>query len=508
VSGPLPGGFRTLTAGKDFRVTGEIPKLLGMMRPIPFIRPFIRMSAMAVVLLPLLAAVPAPAQTRAVPDSRQQITLSFAPLVKQAAPAVVNIYTKRVVKERLSPLFDDPFFQRFFGQGGAMGMPRERVERSLGSGVLVSGDGLIVTNDHVIKESDQITVVLADRREFEARVVSTDPRTDLAVLRIAPPRGERLPSLALHDSDDLEVGDMVLAIGNPFGVGQTVTSGIVSALARTAVGVSDFNFFIQTDAAINPGNSGGALIGMDGRLVGINSAIYSRSGGSLGIGFAVPSNMVRTVIEAVQNGGKLIRPWLGVDGQGVTADIAASLNLPRPAGVLVNSVDPRGPGATAGVKVGDVITRINGREVDDPEALRFRVATLPAGTQATLNVIRAGRPRDLSFTVTLPPEDPPRDTTTLDGRQPLSGATVANLSPALGEEIGFQGPREGVVVLDAPRGSVAARIGVQAGDLILRINDREVTNVRQLKGLVARSQQTWTVTVRRGDQVLNTTVAG
>jgi S1-C subfamily serine protease len=480
VSGPLPGGFRTLTAGKGFRVTGEIPKLLGMMRPIPFIRPFIRMSAMAVVLLPLLAAVPAPAQTRAVPDSRQQITLSFAPLVKQAAPAVVNIYTKRVVKERLSPLFDDPFFQRFFGQGGAMGMPRERVERSLGSGVLVSGDGLIVTNDHVIKESDQITVVLADRREFEARVVSTDPRTDLAVLRIAPPRGERLPSLALHDSDDLEVGDMVLAIGNPFGVGQTVTSGIVSALARTAVGVSDFNFFIQTDAAINPGNSGGALIGMDGRLVGINSAIYSRSGGSLGIGFAVPSNMVRTVIEAVQNGGKLIRPWLGVDGQG----------------------------ATAGVKVGDVITRINGREVDDPEALRFRVATLPAGTQATLNVIRAGRPRDLSFTVTLPPEDPPRDTTTLDGRQPLSGATVANLSPALGEEIGFQGPREGVVVLDAPRGSVAARIGVQAGDLILRINDREVTNVRQLKGLVARSQQTWTVTVRRGDQVLNTTVAG
>lgn len=456
----------------------------------------------------LVSTGPAFAQQRAVPDSRQQITLSFAPLVKQTAPAVVNIYTRRVVQQRMSPLFDDPFFQRFFGQSAPFGMPRERVERSLGSGVIVAADGLVVTNDHVVKDSDQITVVLADRREFEARIVSTDPKTDLAILRITPPRGESLPFLALHDSDDLEVGDLVLAIGNPFGVGQTVTSGIVSALARTAVGVSDFNFFIQTDAAINPGNSGGALVSMDGRLVGINSAIYSRSGGSLGIGFAIPSNMVRTVVEAVANGGKLVRPWLGVDGQPVTADIASSLGLGRPAGVLVNAVDPKSAAAKAGLRVGDVITAINGRTVDDPEALKFRIATLPVGGQAALTVTRGGSVRQVAFKVTAPPEDPPRDTTPLNGRQPLAGATVANLSPALAEEIGFSGTAVGVVILEVARNSPAARLGVQPGDVVLRIDDREVSGVAQLDRLLSRPQQSWRVTVRRGDQVLTSVVAG
>jgi Do/DeqQ family serine protease len=448
------------------------------------------------------------AQQRALPDSRQQISLSFAPLVKQTAPAVVNIYTRRVVQQRVSPLFDDPFFQRFFGQSNPLGMPRERVERSLGSGVLVASDGLIVTNDHVVKDSDQITVVLADRREFEAKVVSTDSKTDLAILRITPPRGEKLPYLALHDSDELEVGDLVLAIGNPFGVGQTVTSGIVSALARTAVGVSDFNFFIQTDAAINPGNSGGALVSMDGRLVGINSAIYSRSGGSIGIGFAIPSNMVRTVIESVNSGGKLVRPWLGVDGQQVTGDIANSLGLTRPAGVLVNAIDPKSPAAQAGLRVGDVIAAINGREVDDPDSLRFRVATLPVGSQISLVVARRGTNQVVTFKAIAPPEDPPRDITQLGGRQPLAGATVANLSPALAEEIGFSGPSQGVVILEVARNSPAARVGVQNGDVVLRIDEREVSSASQLSKLLSRTQNTWKVTVRRGDQVLTSTVAG
>src|SRR3954454_24462103 len=290
----------------------------------PFMTPPLPSLRFALVLVTLLGfADPGFAQQRALPDSRQQITLSFAPLVKQTAPAVVNIYTRRVVQQRMSPLFDDPFFQRFFGDSAPFGMPRERVERSLGSGVIVAADGLIVTNDHVVKDSDQITVVLADRREFEAKVVSTDSKTDLAILRITPPRGERLPFLALHDSDELEVGDLVLAIGNPFGVGQTVTSGIVSAVARTTAGSGDYRYFIQTDAAINPGNSGGALITLDGKLVGINSAIYSQSGGSIGIGFAIPSNMVRTVIDA--SGMTIVRPWLGANGQPVTSDIAASV---------------------------------------------------------------------------------------------------------------------------------------------------------------------------------------
>src|SRR3954469_3203688 len=355
----------------------------------PSMMPPLHSLRFALLLITLLGfADPGFAQQRALPESRQQITLSFAPLVKQTAPAVVNIYTRRVVQQRVSPLFDDPFFQRFFGQSSPLGMPRERVERSLGSGVIVASDGLIVTNDHVVKDSDQITVVLADRREFEARLVSTDSKTDLAILRITPPDSEKLPFLALHDSDDLEVGDLVLAIGNPFGVGQTVTSGIVSALARTAVGVSDFNFFIQTDAAINPGNSGGALVSMDGRLVGINSAIYSRSGGSIGIGFAIPANMVASFLAAELKGGHLDRPWIGVSGQGVSADMAEALGLDHPTGIIVDDIYPGSPAAQAGLKRGEVITAINGKSVKDAGSLRFRLATLDFGNTAILSVLR------------------------------------------------------------------------------------------------------------------------
>ncbi|MFC7331554.1 DegQ family serine endoprotease [Rhodocista pekingensis] len=440
------------------------------------------------------------------PDTREQIQLSFAPVVKQVTPAVVNIYTTRTVRQRVSPLFDDPLFRRFFGDALG-GVPRERMEASLGSGVIVSADGLIITNAHVIQGSDQIQVVLADRREFPAKLVSQDERVDLAVLRIDT-KGEQLPFLHLRDSDDLEVGDLVLAIGNPFGVGQTVTSGIVSAVARTAAGVSDYNFFIQTDAAINPGNSGGALVTMDGRLIGINSAIYSRSGGSIGIGFAIPSNMVRTVIDAVAAGGKLVRPWIGADGQAVTADLAAGLNLVRPGGVLINQVRPGGPADKAGLRRGDVITGVNGREVDGPDALRYRIATLPIGGKATLTVLRGGKEQQLTLGLIAPPEDPPREVTTLQGRTPLAGAEVGNLNPALIEEIGFSGAQDGVVVLQVARGSPAAMTGLRPGDVILRINGTAITRVRDLSAELARRARSWTIDVQRGDQVLTTTVGG
>ncbi|MFN8721053.1 MAG: DegQ family serine endoprotease [Rhodospirillales bacterium] len=456
---------------------------------------------------PAIAPAPAPA---AVPQSREQVALSFAPVVRQTAPAVVNIFTRRVVRERaVSPLIDDPFFRRFFGDALPQGpRERERVQNSLGSGVIVSPDGLIVTNDHVIKGADEIQVVLNDRREFDARLVAADPRTDLAILRIDP-GSERLPALPFADSDALEVGDLVLAIGNPFGVGQTVTMGIVSAVARTGTGISDYNFFIQTDAAINPGNSGGALVTVDGRLAGINTAIFSRSGGSIGIGFAIPASMVRTVVAAATTGGRLVRPWLGIAGQPVTSDIAQSLGLPRPAGVLVNGVDPGSPAERAGLRRGDIVTAVQGRSVDDPDALRYRFATLPIGSQAALSVTREGRTREVALAVAAPPEDPPRETTPIQGRNPFAGAQVANLSPALLEEVRLPTltARQGVVVLDVAQASPAARIGLRPGDVVLRLNGRDVRRVRDLVDALRQPPaQAWQVQVRRGDQTLNTNI--
>ena len=293
-------------------------------------------AKISAALLALVLALPSTAaMAQDVPASRAEISMSFAPVVKQTAPAVVNVYAqRRVAQQGFNPFGDDPFFRRFFGDDGFFGAPRERVQNSLGSGVIVDAGGLIVTNNHVIKGGTDIRVVLSDKREFEAKVVLADERTDLAILRINPGNA-RLPVVPFGDSDALEVGDLVLAIGNPFGVGQTVTSGIVSALSRTQVGITDYQFFIQTDAAINPGNSGGALIDMAGRLVGINTAIFSRSGGSIGIGFAIPVNMVAAVVRSSETGGKIVRPWSGADMQDVTAEIAESLGFDRPQGALI-----------------------------------------------------------------------------------------------------------------------------------------------------------------------------
>jgi serine protease Do len=440
------------------------------------------------------------AAPRAVPQTREQLQLSFAPVVRTVAPAVVNVFSRRVVHAQ-NPLFSDPVFRQFFGDQFGGG---DRVQNSLGSGVIVGPDGLIVTNHHVIKDSEEIRVVLADRREFDATVVRSDDKADLSVLKINT-GGEPVPFLELRDSDDLEVGDLVLAIGNPFGVGQTVTMGIVSALARTTGGISDYRFFIQTDAAINPGNSGGALVTLDGKLAGVNTAIFSRSGGSIGIGFAIPSNMVRTVIQGAAAGGPIQRPWLGAGGQAVTAEIAGSLGLGRPQGVLINEVYPGGPADHAGLKIGDIVTAVDGHEVDDPESLRFRFATMPLGRTASVAARRQGAERQFAVALMAPPETPPRDATKLAGNNPLSGATVMNLSPAVADELSLEGQARGVVVADLSAGGLASRWFAR-GDMVLRINDREVTSAKQLAELLATPARSWRIAIRRGRDVLNVEV--
>ncbi|MDX2028729.1 MAG: Do family serine endopeptidase [Alphaproteobacteria bacterium] len=455
----------------------------------------------------LLGSIPVQAQTPAVPQSRAQINLTFAPLVKQAAPAVVNIYTQKKVQQRLAPLFSDPFFQQFFGSSLPRGFTRERLENSLGSGVIIRSDGLIVTSNHVVQGADQIRVVLHDRREFDATILTADERADLAVLRIDVP-GTAFPYLEIKDSDEAEIGDLVLAIGNPFGVGQTVTSGIISAVAHGAIGSSDLDYFIQTDAAINPGNSGGALLTMDGKLIGINAAIYSRSGGNMGIGFAVPSNMVRVVMNAVAQGKKtIVRPWLGIEAQEVTQAIAASMNMGQPIGILVNGIHSASPAGKAGLQVGDVITNVNGRVIENSEAFRYRIATLTVGSSANLGILRRGQ--KLSFAVNLipPPENPPRDETTIKGNNPFGGATVQNLSPAVIEETGFRGPEQGVIITQVKGGSSASNVGFRPGDVLLGVNTTKLSSVRDVVG-ASKQPGPWRITMQRGNNTVTIMVGG
>ncbi len=467
-----------------------------------------RLTALVLLAAALLAPPPAAAADTTVPASRQQIHLSFAPVVRQVSPAVVNIYTRRVVRAAVSPFAADPFFSQFFGGMRPPGITQDRVLRSLGSGVIVGADGIVVTNHHVIKDADQITVVLADRREFAARVVGSDERSDLAVLKIDT-HGEKLPTLPFGDSDALEVGDLVLAIGNPFGVGQTVTSGIVSALARTNIAGTDFRSFIQTDAAINPGNSGGALVDMDGKLVGINSAIYSKAGGgSIGIGFAIPSALVKVVLADITRGGKVVHPWLGAGGQTVTPEIAEAMKLARPVGVLVNRLSPDGPAAKGGLRMGDVVTAVQGREIDDPEGMRFRLATLQVGDVVRLTVLRGGAAREVDARLIAPPEIPPRDATEFQGANPLSGALLANLNPALAEEIELESAASGVVVLHVRSNSIAQRLEIQPGDIILTVNGHPVASVADAKRLLGIPQPQWRLTLNRGGQTLSLEVGG
>ncbi|WP_395664604.1 DegQ family serine endoprotease [Methylocella sp.] len=451
-------------------------------------------------LLPVAAAAESAAPARP-PQSPAELRLSFAPVVRKAQPAVVNVYASRVEKRPRNRLFDDPLFERFFGGG-----PGGGAARSLGSGVLVDPSGLVVTNYHVIDNMTDVKVALADKREFDADIVLRDQRSDLAVLRLKG--GSHFPAIELGDSDAIEVGDIVLAIGNPFGVGQTVTQGIVSALARTQAGISDSGFFIQTDAAINPGNSGGGLVDMQGRLIGVNSAIFSQTGSSVGIGFAIPVNMVKSVITAAKTGQKLRRPWLGASLQAVSPEIAESLGLDRPSGALVAEVVKGGPADKAGLKNGDLIMAVDGRPVDTPESLGYRLSSRPVGETAALSLTRSGKPMTLKLDLVPAAEIPPRDTVKLRGGSPFSGATVVNLSPAVIEDMGIQGASEGVVVTDVEEGSPAAEVNFQKGDLVLGVNGTQIHTTRDLERAAAGRRGYWKLDIGRGGEVMTTVLGG
>ena len=430
---------------------------------------------------------------RAVPSDLVTMKMSFAPVARRAAPAVVNISSKRIVRTQV-----DPFMQFF---GGGFGVPQNQIQGSLGSGAIVRADGIIITNNHVIEGGTEITVSLADRREYPAKVLLADPRSDLAVLKIDA-KGETLPVLPIADRADMQVGDLVLAIGDPFGVGQTVTNGIVSALARTGLGDSggDFSSYIQTDAAINPGNSGGPLVDMAGNLIGVNTFILSRSGGSAGVGFAIPASLVRRVVETAVGGGKSVqRAWLGLKGQAVDAETARSLGLDRPGGVIASAVYPGGPADRAGVREGDLIVAADNAPVNDEGGLNFSTATHKPGDTLTLTLRRAGATRSAGLRLETPPATPARDLRLLQGRTPLGGATVINLSPAAADEYGLDPFVKGVALTKV--GGIAANQGFRPGDIIRAVNGQPVTSTAALASALQTDR--WRITLERAGREIN-----
>ncbi|MCL2452431.1 MAG: DegQ family serine endoprotease [Alphaproteobacteria bacterium] len=471
------------------------------------LKPFCWKTTAAPILVLLLGAAQGLAEPqRQIPNSQSDVLLSFAPVVRKAEPAVVNVYASRTDRRPRNPLFDDPVFRHFFGEDGG-GRPGNPTTRSLGSGVLVDPSGLVVTNYHVIEGMTDVKVALADKHEYDAEIVLRDQRTDLVVLRLKG--GGNFPVMELGDSDALEVGDIVLAIGNPFAVGQTVTQGIVSALARTQAGISDYGFFIQTDAAINPGNSGGALVDLHARLVGINSAIFSQTGSSIGIGFAIPVNMVKIVLAAAKHGTHQVRrPWLGASLQTVTRDIADSFGLDRPAGALVADLVPKGPAEEAGLQRGDLITDIDGQSVDDPEGFGYRLATKPISGTANLSFLRKGKKAEETIKLIAAPEIPPRDPVKLKGNSPFTGATVINISPAVIDELSLHGVSEGVIISEIEEGSRAAMVNFQVGDLIIAVNDESIKTTHDLEQAVQHNRGFWKLTITRGAERITTVING
>lgn len=433
---------------------------------------------------------------RRVPFGREDIQLSFAPLVRETSPAVVNVYASSTVQVR-SPFMGDPFFEQFFGRPQ---MP-PRVRSSLGSGVLVDPSGVIVTNNHVISDADEVKVALADGREFESEILLKDKALDLAVLKIQD--DEAFPAVRLGDSDALEVGDLVLAIGNPFGVGQTTTSGIVSALARSHVGVSDFGFFIQTDAAINPGNSGGALIDMRGQVIGINTAIVSRSGGSIGIGFAIPANMVRAVVNAALDGAEAFeRPFFGASFDPVTAQIAEALGMDRPVGALVREIAPESPAVKAGLRPGDVVVAMDGADIQHPDALEYRLVTHPLEDEGVIRILRDGNTQELKFRLERLSDGGEPQTLQLDGQGPFAGASIATLSPRLAQRLKLPLNKKGVVILDVERRSPAGSVGLRPGDIIREVNGIEVEDADTMQVVARDTGRRWAFAIERDGRIL------
>ncbi len=431
-----------------------------------------------------------------VPQSQAEISLGFAPVVKQSAPAVVNIYAKIVRQGRSNTLFSDPFFQDFFGRG--FGAPQPRVQNSLGSGVILSGDGYVVSNYHVVGTATEIRVVTTDRREYSAQVVLGDRESDIAILRLEDAKD--LPYLPMRDSDLVEVGELALAIGNPFGVGQTVSSGIVSGLARSGTATGNARgYFIQTDAPINPGNSGGALIDVNGDLIGINTSILTRSGGSNGIGFAIPANLVAEYLEQARAGNtQFVSPWAGMAGQHMSADIADSLGLTFPEGVVISDLHPLSPLADAGLKVGDVVTHVDGKEVNSPAEMKFRMSVSGVGGTSVLTRLRGETRSEVEVSLIPAPETPAAEETTLDDGTVLPGLVVARVNPALITRMGLLLSQQGVVVVDP--GRFGGRAGLRPGDVVNAINGEGVERPRDVVSALTDPGRRVQLDIVRGGQ--------
>jgi Do/DeqQ family serine protease len=434
-------------------------------------------------------AAPAPVTQSPTPSLSTAVRDSYADIVDRVAPAVVTIRSaRRVHAPQQFPFLDDPFFRQFFGTPYRNRPEQDRplVEHALGSGVIVSADGHILTNHHVIDGADQISVDLSDRRSFEAKLIGSDAPSDLALLKIS---ASGLPVLPLGDSDKVRVGDVCLAVGNPLGIGETVTAGIISAKGRVT-GLSDGSFedFLQTDAAINQGNSGGALVNARGQLIGINSQIISPSGGNIGIGFAIPSNMARNVMNQLQNGGKVHRGKLGVGIQEITSDLAKSLGLETVRGVLVNSVDPDGPAERAGIRTGDIIIAVNGVRVDDANSLRNYIAGSAPGTEVTLTILRDGREQRMHARLTeLPADKETSSTNGSENRRGELGLSVEPVTPEVAAQLGLRRSMPGVVVTDVDPSGPAAEAGIQRDDVILEVNHQPVKSAAELRAAVRRS---------------------
>lgn len=435
-----------------------------------------------------------------VPQSRDQITYSFAPIVEKTLPAVVNIHARKIIRSQ-SPTaaLDGSAFWRLFRDTLLFGYGRERFVNSLGSGVIVSPGGLIVTNHHVIQSAQGILVSLSDGRVFPGKVILSDKRTDIAILQI-PISMMPLPYIEFGDSDQLKIGDMVVAIGNPFGIGQTVTSGIVSARSRATVGVTDFRFFIQTDAAINPGNSGGPLISSAGKLVGINTAIYSSSGGSQGLGFAVPINMVQPILKSAIKGRPYLRPWMGVSGRKLPPTLALMLDLKHKNALVVTGMFPDGPAAKAGLKTSDIIIALDGKSVVDSVSLDHRIASHLAGDEIELSIMRKGTMMTIKVTLIAPPDIPARNDMWLPNLNPFAGAKVASLSPAFAVDYGLDSILGGVVVLEVRLGSAAAKFGLKRGDIIRDFNGNKISVVADMVDLKLPPYDPWVLKLTRSGQ--------
>ncbi|MGE5807743.1 MAG: DegQ family serine endoprotease [Nitrospirota bacterium] len=450
-------------------------------------------------------------------DILTQLSEAQSEVAAVATPSVVNISTTRVIKSREEApfdLFDDPFFKRFFGdQFPHPNIPKEHKEQSLGSGVIVSDDGYIVTNNHVIEKAQEIKVLLLNKKDYTAKLIGADPKTDIAVIKID---AKDLPALPWGDSNKLKVGEIVFAIGNPFGLNQTITMGIISAVGRANVGIADYEDFIQTDAAINPGNSGGALINARGELIGINTAILSRTGGYQGIGFAVPSSMARQVIDSLVKYKKVVRGWLGVSIQDITSDLAEEFSVRDLKGALVSAVMKGSPAEKAGIKQGDVILQFNGKTVEDTGHLRNMVSQTPVGSRVKVTVLRQKKELELEVTVAeLPkkiaeapageggPGEAPEEESAV-----LSGMSVRDLTPEISRRFGIEEGEKGVVVMKVDVGSRLYEAGVRPGDIILQINQKSVSTLEDYKKIASKikAKERILLLIRRKGQDLFVTV--